>query len=654
MYPREVYLSPERDDALKSFLDLELINHYMERDDFVNRLIRYQKEYWAEPKSKIKTFPFTGAASIVIPLTAIAVEAIHSRTMTTLFGLEDQIVTVKAKNKDWSDYATPFERFLNHELLDIIDIYKPLNDINLEITKLGTGVSKCSYERVVRTGVRERNGVEETFEVTVKDGASVYAVPLGKFLMRFDEHNVETSQWCGEEHNDTIDDIEKKEKAGMFRKGTADKLWAWVTRSVAGTVGVERKTQRAQELLEGRTPVWPKYIDWNEIWLNFDVIGEDGSNQQREIVVCYHRGARIFMSIRNNWHHDLRRPYDTEVYFPVEHRWTGIGICKQNEQFQQEVTTQHRQRLDNATIANMRMIKINKSAGYGPGEPISVGKIWLVDNKDDVEAFQMGEIYNSAFQNEQATVIYSQQRTGVNEVTMGMPQVGTPGTATGDLTRLQEGNKKFDYAYKNVKRLTNRIILKTSLNIQQFGPRDLQYFEQTDGGDMVQHVLTLPPQQLSDGLLLNIKAIGQQQNKIIDRQNWVTMAPMLQQYITGMLQLSQEAGIPQLAQHIAMKGLQGGTEVMKQILESYDVRNIDKVLLLELLDMQKKLTQPPQAGNNVPSNPGSGGSAPPTGSNTLPALSNAPQLPSPSSTTNIASTGPIQIGQRSSGIPLGV
>jgi hypothetical protein len=651
MYPRELKLDPGVEENLKAFLDLELINHYMERDDFVNKLIRYQKEYWAEPKSKIKTFPFTGAASIVIPLTAIAVEAIHSRTMTTMFGLEDQVVSVKAKNKQWADYAVPFERFFNHELLNIIDIYRPLNDINLEITKLGTGVSKCSYERVLRHGVRIRDGEEESFQVVVRDGASVYATPLGKFLMRFDEHDVATSQWCGEEHNDTIDDIEKKEKAGMFLPGTTDKLWAWVTRSVAGTVGVERKTQRAQELLEGRTPVWPKYIDWNEIWMNFDV---NGSGEQREIVVCYHRGARLFMSIRNNWHHDLRRPYDTEVYFPVEHRWTGIGICKQNDQFQHEITTQHRQRLDNATIANMRMVKINKSSGYGPGEPISVGKIWLVDNKDDVESFQMGEIYNSAFQNEQATVIYSQQRTGVNEVTMGMPQVGTPGTATDALTRLQEGSKKFDFAYKNSKRLFNKIIMKTALNIQQFGPRDLQYFMQSDGGDMVQHVLSMPPQWLSDGLLLQLTSVGQQQNKIVDRQNWVTLAPMIQQYVTGMLQLAQESGNQQLGQAIAMRGLQGGTEIMKQILESYDIRNVDKIILSELLDMSKKLTQPPDTQPPYANSSGSGGTPSISGPNTLNALPSSPSLSATPGATSIATTSPIQNTGRGPSIPLGV
>lgn len=651
MYPRELNLSEERTQALKTFLDLELINHYMEREDFVNKLVRYQKEYWAEPKTRIKTFPFTGAANVVIPLTAIAVETIHSRTMTTMFGLPDQICSVKSKSKDWADYAVPFERFMNHELLNIIDLYKPFNDINLEITKFGTGVSKCSYERVVKQGVRYVNGREERFQVVTKDGACVYATPLGKFLMRFDEKDIETSQWCGEEHNDTIDDIEKKEKAGMFRKGTADRLWAWVTRSVAGTVGVERKTQRAQELLEGRTPVWPKWIDWVEIWMNFDVVGlEDEEPEQREIVVCYHRGAREIMSIRNNWNHDLRRPYDTEIYFPVEHRWTGVGICKQNDQFQHEVTTQHRQRLDNATIANMRMIKINKSAGYGPGEPISVGKIWLVDNKDDIESFQMGEIYNSAFQNEQATVIYSQQRTGVNEMTLGMPQVGTPGTATGDLTRLQEGSKKFDFAYKNSSRLMSRIITKTALNIQQFGPRDLHYFTYADDGDMAQKVLHLPAQYITDGLVLQLSQIGQSQNKLVDRQNWMTLAPMMTQYYTGILQLAGELGNQQLTQSIAMKALQGGTEAMRQILESYDLHNIDKLILMELIEMSKKVTNPqlPQ-----PNATGTGGPQIPSGPQNISALPSATQIPTGPGANSIATTSPMQGGGVPS-VPVGV
>ena len=615
MYPNQLSLSPEKEAELKEYLHFELINHYMEREQYVDKLIKWAKEYWSEPASKLATFPFQGAANIIVPLTAIAVETIHARTMTTLFSLDDQFVSVKAKNKDWTDFAVPVERFLNHEMLNVMDVYKPFSNTILEIIKFGTGIIKDYYERVVKYAGQTHNGIERIVPVVIKDGAQLCSTPIGKFLMPFDNKDVQGAAWVGEEHTDTIYQIELGEKSGLFKQGTTEALWGWVTRSVAGTVGVERRTQRTQELLEDRVPVWPKWIDWVEIWLSYDI---DGSGVQREIVVYYHRAAQYFMAIRDNWNADVHRPYEIGTYFPVEHRWTGIGICQQNSDFQNEITAQHRQRLDNATMANMRMLKINKSAGYGPGEPLFPGKMFLVDNKDDIEPLEMAEIYASAFENEQATLIYSQQRTGVNEVTLGQPQVGTPGTATGDLARLQEGNKKWDYFYKNVKRLVQTSINRTALNIQAFGPRDLSYYEQSDGGKLAEHFFRLPPSWITDGLILQMAATGQQQNKIIDRQNWVQVAAMITQYIQGMLQLAEMLGNQQLAQTIATKGLAAGTEAIRQILETYDIRNIDKFLVLDLEQTAGSLANQVLNGPGGPSPINSRFNLPPTNGSSSP------------------------------------
>jgi hypothetical protein len=76
-YPREIYLDEDTEARLISFLDTELLNHYGERATFVDDIIRYQTDYYAQPTTKQKKFPFVGAANIVIPLTAIAVEAVH-------------------------------------------------------------------------------------------------------------------------------------------------------------------------------------------------------------------------------------------------------------------------------------------------------------------------------------------------------------------------------------------------------------------------------------------------------------------------------------------------------------------------------------------------------------------------------------------------
>ena len=318
----------------------------------------------------------------------------------------------------------------------------------------------------------------------------------------------------------------------------------------------------------------------------------------------YHRLSRTLMSVRYNWHSDLHRPYRIGQYMPIEHRWAGIGICKQSEAFQAEITAQHRQRLDNATLANVRMIKVNKLAGVGPNEPIFPGKIWLVDNKDDVETFQLGEVYPSAYQNEFSTLQYHQQRTGINDVLLGMPQQGTPGTATDVLARVQEGNKKFDYTYQNFKKLLSKIMLDVACNVHQFGGRSRMYAESSGDAAILQQFFSLPIEQLRDGFIFEITAAGQQQNKLVDRQNWQNIFQMTSSYFNQLLQLAQATGDQQLMQVIAQKAPLAATEVMKQIFESYDIRDVNKIILSELI-------------NNVSGSAGTFGQAGAGGSNLI-------------------------------------
>jgi hypothetical protein len=613
-YPRELNLDQETNDRLVSYLESELVNHYAERDPYMTRLLNYQRDYWAEPTTKKATFPFTGAATIVIPLTAIAVEAVHARTMTTMFAM-NQLVSAQARSTNWQDYARPVERFLDHELLREMRIRRKLDSAILEIEKFGTGIGKVGYEKIVRTAVRRVGDVEQEYTVTIRDGAVIDSVAGGRFLMPFASTDAQTSPWCGEEHTRTPYEVLQMEQADFFKPGTWDKIKAWVAETQMSSTGVERKFSDAQAALEDRKLVFPKLLDWVELWLGFNV---DGGKYDKEIVVHYHRPSRCIMSCRYNWYDDLHRPYRVGVYFPIEHRWNGIGICKQNEQFQKEVTTQHRQRLDNATLANMRMIKISKLSGYKNGEPIFPGKMWFLDDMSHIDTVQMGEVYNSAYNNEQATLMFSQQRTGVNETVLGQPQTGTPGTATGDLARIQEGAKKFDYAYQNVKEFTQDLIVDTACVIQQYGPRRVEYFDTAEGGKLVQQFFDMPNELIRHGLLIELSAAGASQNKVLDRQKWVEIAAFLQQYYTGALQLAQFTQNQELMLYIAKKGILASTEAMRQILESSDVRNVDRIILAEILKQTQGMvtdygtgggtTQPTQPRTAI--GPGGAGQAP--------------------------------------------
>lgn len=578
-YPRELNLDAATQEKLISYLEAELLNTYQERGPWMDRLLSWQKDYWAEPTTKKATFPFTGAATIVIPLTAIAVEAVHARTMTTLFAL-NQLVSAQARSSSWQDYARPVERFLDHELLREMRIRRKLDSSILEIEKFGTGIAKVGYEKIIKTAIRRIGDTEQEYPVTIRDGAVLDSVAIGRFLMPLSSTDPQTSPWCGEEHSRSPYEVLNMEYSGFFIPGTMKKLEGWISAGAQTATGQERKFEQAQEALEGRSPSWPNRIDWVELWCGFNV---DGGKYDKEIVVHYHRPSRTLMSVRYNWHDDLHRPYRTGVYFPVEHRWTGIGICKQNEQFQKEITIQHRQRLDNATLANMRMIKISKLSGYKNGEPVFPGKMWFLDDMSHVDTLQMGEVYNSAYNNEQATLIFSQQRTGVNDTVLGQPAAGTPGTATGDLARIQEGAKKFDYAYQNIKDFVQELIVDTACMVQQYGPRRIEYYDTAEGGNLVRDFFDMPQELIRHGLLIELAAAGQVRNKVVERQDWMQIATILQQYYQGSLQLAQFTQNQELTLYIAKKGILAATEAMRQILESFDVRNVDRVILSEIL-----------------------------------------------------------------------
>src|SRR3954470_23572575 len=97
-FPRNIKLDEDTKQRLLSYLDTEITNHRAERGQWVEDCTNWQIDYWATPAETQKTFPFKGACNIVIPLIAIAVEALHAKEMTTLFALP-QFVTLKLPEK---------------------------------------------------------------------------------------------------------------------------------------------------------------------------------------------------------------------------------------------------------------------------------------------------------------------------------------------------------------------------------------------------------------------------------------------------------------------------------------------------------------------------------------------------------------------------
>lgn len=599
-YTPFIYLDFDTEERLKSLLDDELNRHYAERSPWIDDLKKAQFDYWAKSTTEKATFPFTGASQLIIPLGAITVEAIMARVYTQLFALK-QFVTAKARTDEWGDAEDDVANMMDFVMRHEMNIYDTLQSPILEIIKFGNGICKPTYERIVKTGVRYIGDQEQEYDVVVKDGPALHCTPLSRFLMPFADKDPQFSLWCGEELSESPYTVKLLEESGFFYPETFEKLGTWISQSQTGVMGQEREVEKDQDKLEKREAVWPKLLDFFEISLAFDT---NGSGYQKEIVVHYHRGARLLMSCRYNSHADLHRPYRIGKYIPLEHRWTAIGVMKQVEQFQKEITTQHRQRLDNATLANIKMIKVSKMSGYGPREPIFPGKMWFLNDMEHIDTFSLGEINESSFGNEQATIIYHQQRSGINELNLGMPQAGTPGTASSDLARIQEGRLKFDFVYNNIKQMINQVIKDTAANLQQYGPKTIAYYDYVGGADKARRFFEMRPDLITDGVLMELSSAGQQENKLLDRQNWKDVSQNLAAYYQGVIQLGQLIGEENLVKVIAIQGIEASTEAMKQLLETFNIRNMDRILLTKVVEMLKGTMngsqQPPAiaAGSN--------------------------------------------------------
>jgi hypothetical protein len=576
---------------LAEFLDREIGDFFAERGPILHDWKRWQSQYWAEPPEAEKNFPFERAANFVVPLTAIAVEAIASRFINVLFAA-DPMIKLRAKTREWVDATPKLERFLQSELDNnkALDVWNFVRQAMLEVTKLGTTVGKSGYRKEFRKVLQERErGTQTPLYVETTNGATLEWLTVGRFMMRLHETDPDDAHWCGEEHEFTWSQLKSMAQSGRMDPEAIERIKAqWVQNDMGmeGS-GAERGiTLHTTHPIEDGSlahqiakqanlePLWHQVFRVKEIWVSWDI---DGDGVDEELVVDFHRHTKEFLSIRSNWNRDASRPYGILQFLPIEGQWVGLGVGKQNEQLQEEITTIRRQRIDNATLANMRMFAVRKGSGVKPGEPIFPGKMWFVtDPKNDIAPIQMSEIYASSVANEAAVQRDSDKRTAVNEALLGLPPDGTPPTATSEIQRLQEGSQKFDFILKGIRRWMKKLFKQVLLNYQQFGDQELHFAVMGDReGEVVDTFFSLPPGLVTRGVAIELNIVDARTNTDVERRELLTASNLLTSHYAQVFQLAAQLGDPQLLRAIGQKAIEASDELLGRLMSTFRIPDSD-------------------------------------------------------------------------------
>jgi hypothetical protein len=561
---RQLNLDPEIEASLVSYLETELANHFGERSNLEDRWVREQNDFWAEPSSDSVELPVIGFASLIVPLTAIAVEAIHARDMGQMFGLKE-LVTIDVA-QEFNGIRSDLDKLFNHEFLNNMNFRKVIESPLLQMTKHGTGIAIAGYKEIKTQHVKVSDDKEIKVPVYRKKGVHIQGVDVTDFVMPFYATEVDDAPWIGHRFKVTEYSLRQMVASSLLAPDAYQKMQGYyqnISSDSKATSNIEEQTDTS--------PIFPQELTIFRLLLDFDV---DGNDELSSIEVFFHRESRQLLSIV--YHED--RDYEKGVYIPMEYRWYGYGVAKQNESFQEEVTAQHRQRLDNATIANMAMFKVRKSASWiKDDEPIFPGKKWFVEEMEDIQPLFIGDVKASAYNNENQVVIYSQQRTGVNELTLGMPNIGTPGTASDSLARVQESNRKFDYTYNNKKDFANRLVYRASQLIVKHGPTQRDIFRILPQGSEVE-IFLRQKELLANKLFFNVQLAGAKNNKLLDRQSYTQLAGMQTQYWTQSLALAQQMNDPALLQEMVKAALRSADMINLEILRAFDIPNPEKLI----------------------------------------------------------------------------
>lgn len=632
MIPAEL-LNQRSVDSLMNYLIEELRRAQTARKPLEEVWMRYHEAYKAQPKTAENNFPLARSSNLSIPVIATDVDTIFARLMAMYFGT-DSLWVCRALNDQMVDFAPRLEEFLawaqDHEL----KIYDPVADWLLEVVKLGTGVLKTRYTREMKKVYEFRemgmpDGSVQTLErqarIMIKDHPEVSHVSLWNFFVPPGYSDIQSAPWCAERLDLTWNNLVNRTKAGIY--GNIERIG----HSWANSRGSEvtRNLDRLDNYIPGQGDKFECY----EFWLDWDI---DGDGQDEAVVCTIHPDSKTYLRIDFNPFFNQEKPYDFSRYMRTEKRFYGIGIAEMLYQVQLEVSTIHNQRRDNHSIANAVMLVALKTGNVSQDEPIFPGRVLLVDSLDEVKPLILGVPYTADIAQENLLLQYGGRRTGVNDFVEG----NTGGsanyaTATTAVQQLREGSKRIDQVMRDNRRCLSGVGTKVAELYQQFNQGGKPYLAMGDkDGAEVQAVLQFPLEIIRAGVGIDVRVSSASQNKEVElRTNMIVLQQVTQFYMQLMqaMQIAINPQIPQQIRQIAVNSLQGGSILMRRILDTSGLQDIDSVLpnVMDLLHAGQQQIDPLQAalagGASMATGPGqaSGIPAVPNGSEGIAGLLSA-------------------------------
>jgi len=581
-FAAQIGLADEERQRLSDWLVNELQRATDDRGDFTDELAEWERLYEARPKVANKTIPWDGASNLVVPVIATAVDSVLARLMNSIFATGELWAT-KQRSAKWAGLTDPIQAWLNWVQSEVLKMYHVCQRWFLSTIKSGTGVGKLTWERRMRKIVYS-DGIGSATEeiVTLHDGPVFESVSLDDFFTSSDalySHDVQTCEWVAQRGRLTYKQLKEKEASGIFYD--VDKILSY-QRTQSSDV-VEDETAENVRI----TP--SEYNDWEiwEVWCSYVLDAPEMSQQGEtstgvypaELIVHIEPNSGHILSVTYNYYRHQERPFHVIRWMPRERSFFGIGLCKMLADIQEEITTIHNQRLDNASIANMKVFKRRTSVRIGPLD-IYPGAQIPVEEMDDIDSFDLGTEHSTLLQEELHTNSIGEKRSAVNDYTVGRESsaIGSRATATSTLALIRESNKRFAMTINDIRERLSDIGHQVTMLYQQFAPDKEVMYEMFDEEEaaLMQQWFTLPVEYTKTNIYIDTPAISEMNNKEMQQQILFTLLQVVEKFYMGignamMVVANPQAPMP--VKEVAKQAVISSSRIFQKILEAFDFRD---------------------------------------------------------------------------------
>ena len=446
-----IQLSEDEQEKVITQVIKEIDEAISERSDEESKWEKWETEQYLGDLPA-KNHPWLNASNVNSSMTMEAVNDTDSRVINTIFPFRPY-VKIKGRGKEDIENAPAVEDYWDY-LTEEMELVPEASQWFTETIKIGTGVI-CEYYIEGEHTKRERKDgkIVEKTEQSYK-GPKVELLDLKDFIIPKKSKSVQypDSRFACRVYRLSLDQIKRKEKEGKFIN-----------------------VKKLLELIKEKKTDPNKQFELYEYWGRWIVDDDEETGLERNVVFTILKEEKIVLKSTLFTYDHNYRPFVLINFLRKKGSIYGLGLCEMISHIHNTESTIFNQMIDNAALVNNKMTKARKGAELDvklyPGANIEM------DNMDDVQVFELGDLHISSFELLNVCRRYFERVSKVTDFTSGMRSSTRKGniTASEVMALIKEGSKWFDRIMKNMLRGYREILKQGTGLLQQYMSDDVEY-----------------------------------------------------------------------------------------------------------------------------------------------------------------------------------